>query len=368
MSSSRHSILPPSGAAVWSQCPGSVTLAMQTSQPWSAAGESASEGRDAHAVAERYVLGDQMPSGDADMSAGARLWADTLERLRGGSGLWDLEQPVSIPDVHPLCGGTPDASRYDREAGILDVADYKYGRLTVEAWPNWQLIAYASGLLSELGIDGHADQHVRVRFTVVQPRASHPDGPVRTATVYASELRPYINKLAAAAERALSPGATVQDGPHCRYCPARYACPAARNAAGAAMDYEHAARPDWLSNEAMAYEYEVIERAIQALDYRKTGLEAQIMQTIQDGGHVPGYTIEPGQGRRAWTVPGEQVRRLGEYYGLPLTEEKPVTPTQAINLGVDKDVILSYSEIPKRAHKLVKVDTTKSAKAFRKQE
>jgi hypothetical protein len=335
-------------------------MALQTQMPWSEPGEAAEKGRERHEVANRFAAGDRSSSGDAEADKGAALWADVLK----GDG-WTLERPVRIPSVSQHCFGTPDAWQYDRQAGIVRVADYKSGFLTVEP-DDWQLILYASGVLDELGIDGHADQHTRVELTIVQPFPFHRDGPVRRWSVMASDLRPYINRAAEAARQALSPAASVQAGPQCRYCPARHACPAAQQAAGAAHDYAQAATPQFLDETAMAYEYEALQAAKQAIEYRLTGLEAQMIEIIKQGGDVPGWSIEPGQGRRAWTVTADEVRRLGELWGVPLTKEEPITPRQAMDAGLDKGVILSYSEVPKRAHKLVRSSTTKAAKAFSK--
>lgn len=365
MSSNQHSVLPPSGAAVWSRCPGSVMLGMETRMPWSESGEAAEEGRQAHTIAERWARGDTTPSGDADMDRGAQLWADTLADM-APLAEWRLEEQVTAPSIHPMVWGTTDGRHYSREHGLLRVGDYKYGFKPVEPESNLQLICYAAGVLDALGINGYEDQHTRVELFIVQPRASHRDGPVRRWSVLASELRPYINQLAAAAGRAMSPGATVHAGEQCQYCPARYACPAARDAAGSAADYAQAARPDYLTPDALAYEVEALRQAQDAIKYRLTGLEAQAVETIKQGATVPGWTIEPGQGRRTWSRPVEEVRRLGELYGVPLTREEPITPTQAIDAGVDKGVILSYSEVPKRAHKLVKAQQTRAAKAFSK--
>jgi len=356
----RHALLPPSGAAVWVPCPGSVTMSAHVGLPAAEEGEAAEEGTAAHEVAMRWALGDSTTSGDDDMDDAAELWARTLE----GDG-WKLEAPLAVPSVSPHVWGTPDGRRYLRDAGLLQVADFKYGFLTVEP-TDWQLILYAIGALDEAGINGHEDQYTRVELIIVQPRAPHSDGPVRRVTMMASELRGYVNRAAMAAEKALSPDAHVRAGEQCRYCPARYACPAARQAAGDAREYVQAARPDHLDAEAVGYEIAALRQAQKAIEYRLTGLEAQAVETIKQGGDVPGWAIEPGQGRRQWTCDVEAVRRLGEYLGLSLTQEEPITPTQAIKAGVDKGVILSYSEVPKRAHKLVPSKQTRAAKAFSK--
>src|SRR5205085_9695018 len=102
-----------------------------------------------------------------------------------------VEGLIEISILHDLNWGTPDAWVYSPRSLTLDVFDFKFGHGFVSEFENWQLIGYAAGFLESLGIDGHADQALRVNLHVVQPRAYHRAGPVRTWSVLASDLRPY---------------------------------------------------------------------------------------------------------------------------------------------------------------------------------
>lgn len=367
-----HSRLAPSSAARWVVCPGSVQLGAQF--PELGDTSRADEGTAAHWVGAELLLGTSVPEPgttapngyivDADMIDGARLWVDDVLAVAGSRAAeLQVEQRVAMPRIHADAFGTPDTWFYDQAAGVVYVWDFKYGHGIVEVVENWQMVAYVCGILDLLGVDGRTDQHVTVDLRIVQPRAYHRDGRVRSWRVKASDLRGYFNRLAHAADEAMKPGARLAAGPHCLYCPAARGCPTLRRTALAVADWAEGAQPEQLPPDALGAELVLLELLAKLVKARHTAIETQVEATLRSGQPVGDWTLEPAYGRQAWTIPADEVAALGELFGVDLRKPLDViTPNQASKKGVDAAVIKSYSQFPSAGMKLAR-DTSLTNKA-----
>lgn len=346
MSQTDHSILAPSSAARWLQCPGSVRMCQQFPEPEDS--PKAIEGTLAHAVNVAFMEGTPMPAGTTDeMIEGAQLWADTV-----GSDDTHLEERIDCSSIHPECWGTPDAWSYGNN--ILSVSDYKFGHSHVDAYRNPQMTVYAAGLLDKLGIDGLQEQHVAVSIVIVQPRSYHRDGPVRKWVTTAADLRADFNLLRAAATKALGPDPQLNVGPECRYCSARHACPALQAAAYAAAEFGGDAMPFDLPDESIGRELRFLRDMADTLNSRISGLEDEVLARITKlGRSVPGWMTEQGMGREKWAKSVDEVLALGALMGIDLSKPGALTPKQAIKAGVPAAVVSQYSETPRGEIKLV---------------
>jgi len=287
---------------------------------------------------------------------GAKQYADHVREMMVSTGCFvpHIEERISNGRIHPDSWGTPDCWLFDKVAGVLHVWDYKFGHKVVEAFENWQLITYTAGILDILQVDGYSDQSVIVNLHVVQPRAYHRIGTIRTWTVQASDLRPYFNKLEATEAEAMGDNPTCRVGPECGYCSARHACETLQQAGMAAVAYTGQPVSAQLSGDALGLELQILREAQATIKARLTGLEAQAEATIKGGGSVPGWAVESGQTRTKWSVPTAEVLMLGDMLGIDLRKPpEPVTPVQAKKLGIDPAVISGYSETPTGALKLV---------------
>jgi hypothetical protein len=296
-----------------------------------------------------------------EMADGAALWVEDAFTVSGiENPQLMVEQRTAIPRIHEQCFGTPDTWFYRPDLGKLWVWDFKFGHGVVEAFENWQLIAYTCGILDLLGIDGRNDQHLWVHLRVVQPRAHHRDGRVREWKVLASDLRGYFNRLNAAAHEALGAAPHTQSGPHCLHCKAAHACPTLQRATWSAADFIGGSAAEELSAEAAAYEQGLLEHLQELIKARIRGREADLTARIKRGEVVPGFVLEPTYGRKAWKDgDGDLVIMLGEMSGVDLRKPQvPITPTQAIALldkkKVDSSVISEYSHTPRTGVKLAR--------------
>jgi hypothetical protein len=332
--------------------------------------EAAIEGETGHWVAARTVRGELTPLGTIcpttglpvteEMIEGAELYAEAI-----GSPAHVEERLPASEEFGPNCWGTPDAWNFDKGTYVLEISDYKFGHRYVDVFENWQLICYACLVIDAvLRLDGLHDQLCKVVFKIIQPRNFTPEGPVRTWTCMASDLRPLRNRIQAAIAAAESENAPCVVGPACRDCSARAYCGTLQRAAMSAIEEAGKVTPLELPPAALGLELRMLERAGMLIKARAAGLREVAMDTIRQGVMVPGFTTETGKGRERWKVPVEQVVALESVIGKKLTEPKTVTPKQAIKLGVPAEIVAAFSETPNGETRLVEDDGSLTRRIF----
>ena len=228
-----HSMLGASGTERWMNCPGSIRMSKGMPNKSSI---FAMEGTAAHALGERCLAEDvtadvyqdmwinldgevfekEQPIPDGEKTIfydGQLLWAknphfkideafvsavqlylDTVDyyidwarETFGVEPQLLIEKGFSLEEVWPGMFGTNDVCVYV-PGHCLIVIDYKHGRgKVVQIKNNTQLRYYGLGALIELCADP-ANLPSEVVTVVVQPRASHKDGPVRAATYTVDEI------------------------------------------------------------------------------------------------------------------------------------------------------------------------------------
>lgn len=369
-----HSILAPSAAHIWGKPDGCTGYVLMAQVSPDVEGPEAVEGSRFHDFVKGLIDGEGFyPDWSAvpsEIIQAADLCVDdvnsVLEKhpLSSNDVVFGTEVKLAIPSIHGYCFGTLDCFLYDRATRELFIWDFKFGYGVVEVFENWQMICYAAGLFDELPIDGHEDQRTTVHFRIIQPRAFHRDGPIREWSVPAWKLREEIHELRKNAAIALGNDSITRSGNHCRYCPARHSCRAALDAGIGFYELATTPTPLDLSPEAVGTQLAIVQRAHDQLGYVRTGLEEQATSLIRSGENVPGFILESGAGRETWTESPETVKALGEMCGVDLDKHALVTPNQARELGVDKDMVALYAERPSRGMKLVADDGTRAREIF----
>lgn len=370
--SGQHSILPPSSAARRVQCPASTRA--EAAYPETEDSPEAAEGTAAHwGLAEmlsgRLVdVGQIAPNGvylTEEMIEAIDLAHADIEATLAPFGLKThqgaVEQRVAILPVHAEAWGTPDYSIWLTSDHLL-VVDFKFGHRPVDVFENWQLIEYVAGLLHERGAD---DMRTRVTVKIAQPRAFHRDGPIRSWSFPATDIRAHINIANAAAVEALGPNPRFRVGPECRDCRARHACETLQRAALTACDIAGAAQPFDLPPTALALEYRVLKRYAALLDARITGLEEQALAQIKAGKPLPGLRVEHGAGREVWTITDLQVIQIGKAIGVNVARPlAAMTPKQAVKAGLPDAILAGIVNTPRGAAKLVEDDGARARRVF----
>lgn len=342
-------------------CPGwrQQTKLMPPQQPT----EATREGETAHAVAAAMAAGLRPTTDDEgvtqEMIDDAWLWVEALEGYPA-----KIETPVPIRRIHMTkCWGTPDAWQWSPETRILRVADYKYGHAFVDEFENWQLLAYAAGLVDLVGIDDR-DTDVRLQLTVVQPRF-YGGEPIRTWSISLPELWPYLERMQEAVREAETPGARTTSGTHCVYCPARATCKTLQKTIANAVDFAERADPMLSTPDDIGRELWLVQEFIKRLEARATGLEALAEGHIRAGRRVPYFNLEQTVGRLAWVVPPDVVEMTANLAGKTAYRPRElITPTQARERKIlDARVMSAYADRPLGKFKLVP-DSTKTARRF----
>jgi hypothetical protein len=337
--------------------------------------EAAAEGEAGHWAAWLFALaaqctgdgvvpgvGDKAPNGvaiDQDMLDGAEMYVDALEGFKGTA-----ETRVEIPRVHAKCFGTPDFWQWNPATKTLRVTDYKYGRRYVEVFENYQLAAYAAGLIDQLGLN---DQDVIVEFLIVQPRCYHPDGPVREWRTSGSRLRSLVNVCANAAEDALGPNPKTKTGSHCIDCSAAAVCKTLHIAGQSVLEFSGSVEAMTCNADEVGVRLSQINQGLDLLKALAGGLEEQALGMIRQGKSVTNWGIGHTQPRQTWNAPVTTVKALGSLYGVALTEETfAMTPKQAIKRKIPEAVIGKVSHVPNGTAKLVPDSTVRTRKIFQK--
>lgn len=225
MNHTEHSPLGGSTLKRWSNCPGSVRLCKDIPNPTSIYAE---EGTRAHAVAAYFLVHRIWPKDfdDPDMAEAIMIYTDTVLRdLADTDSLIYVETQFSLESILKGMWGTADCVVYLPKQKLLRVYDYKHGSGTLveieeDGKPNLQLSYYALGAFLELNLP--IDE---VEIIIVQPRAPHPDGPVRRSHFPGSYLTQFAASLGEWARATEDVNAPLKAGSHCKFCPAAPICP-----------------------------------------------------------------------------------------------------------------------------------------------
>lgn len=228
-----HAKFSASGSSRWLNCPGSMELCAQA--PEQRESEYAAEGTRAHECLElllknhnqlaavRKIAAKTYPLEMVEYALDAVFWiTDLLEAHKGAELLCETE--VRLDFIETGMFGTLDAAIV-REFDRLTVIDYKYGAgIAVEPELdgdcNSQLAYYALGI-------SHKYNHnfSDVELVVIQPRAYHESGTVRSAVFTMDQLLAWEQKFKDGVARTKDPFTEFKTGPWCRFCSAALICP-----------------------------------------------------------------------------------------------------------------------------------------------
>lgn len=294
-------------------CPGSIRLSAGLPNLSSV---YAKEGTAAHELGERCLLLDQDAirfvgeeievEGDKfevteEMAEAVQVYLDTVRSDMEAGDRLAVEEKFDLSDVYPGMFGMNDSSLFKIKKKKLYVYDYKHGRgIAVDAEENPQLKYYGIGALLQSG------QGCReVELVIVQPRAFHPDGPVRRWALSTSDLLDFAGELAVAAKRTEDPDAEVVAGDHCTFCPAEGLCPAKADKAMQVARNEFSdvraktvdlPDPDLLSVDELA----LVLDGSDMLETWLKAVRARAHNMAELGTEIPGYRLVAKRAVRKW--------------------------------------------------------------------
>lgn len=309
-----HATLGASSASRWMACPGSVRLSEGRED---AGSDFAKEGTAAHALAELALTKAQHPSMWLGTTLeGVEVTEDMVEHVETyvracravaekADRTW-IEHRFNLSTLNPPAPmfGTGDFVAYRADEKLVEVVDLKYGSgVVVEVVGNKQLRYYALGAVLSPELKGLAID--KVRMTIVQPRAAHKDGVVRSDTISLHELLEFTEDLLEAARRTLEPDAPLAIGDHCRFCKALPICPEQKAHAEQVAQSEFSVvpvervllpAPESLSLDQlvdMTGKFPVVEAWMKAV-------RAHLQGMLERGQDVPGFKLVQKRATRKW--------------------------------------------------------------------
>lgn len=367
---SAHAFNPPSGMEAIVQCP--RWALMNATFPDRSDPTPALEGEAAHWTAwelhaRRPVdLGVPAPNGVAITDEILDSAEEMASALHDKDSLppWQIEQTLRGPDAG--FWGTPDALRAVMTGVrlLVQIKDFKHGHEVVDAWRNWQLLAYAVLWLQVHGVDGAGELQIDFEFEIVQPRAFHRGHALSTWRLSGGELRAYRNIMMAAMEASREPNPSAKVGPACEHCNGRHACAELQRVGVKASTHAGDGSPLDMTPQATGTELAFLKRGRAMLDARITGLEAEVEAHLRANHPVPGWMLAAGESREVWRVPEDQVVAMGPALNLTLGKLKALTPNQARKAGLDPAVVAALAHRPPSGMKLEQDDGSRAAKAF----
>jgi len=375
-----HSDFPASGAKRLIECPGSYRLTR--SLPAVAGGVPrtsvyAAEGTAAHVLAEVCLRTDAAVEDrlgvtinadgmdfvvDEDMVEHVSTYVEYVRSLNAlGYDIW-LERKVSpispwTPDDPPIeLFGTADCIAVHWLFRLIEIVDLKYGRgVLVDVRDNPQLLYYGQGtldfLFDELPLPdlpgskdpaSHQSLNNRLTTTLIQPRAPHPDGPIRVQHYNQDQITQWGKQiLRPAVDRVLLPGAPLRVGDHCQFCPALPYCP----------EYQKTAQDK--ARDVFDNDLDALPAPVAELDAGRLGddllladrLEGWIAAVRQEahlrlehGEPVPHYKLVAKRATRRWKDEQATLAAMVKAgYGKLLTRQVLLTPAQAVKAAKSSD-------------------------------
>lgn len=349
-----HSIIAPSSAYRWLNCPGSAKLESKYEDTSSVYAE---EGTNAHLLLEKCLrltklnadeyIGKDIMREDGGIFIVTEDMAENInwclefvreqEALLGAKA--EPEQRVTLGWIHPDLAGTCDIT-IRQELGKLVIADLKYGKgKEVDPVGNPQLMVYA------LGAMGKECLYEDVELVILQPRISRE--PKVWATTPA-ELYKWAEKtLKKAAATAAKGSKSFKAGTWCDFCKAKADCPKLREKAmavagevfgGAKLPIPTALTPEDLGD---------ILPKLDIFDLWAKSVRERAESLLLSGQKVPGFKVVRGRTNRAWAAEEEAAKTFCELCPSAASEffqSKFLSPVQlekVIKTMDNKDELMS---------------------------
>lgn len=328
-----HSLNSPSSFARRIGCPGSANAERNLPNTTSI---YAAEGTAAHALGEKCLLNDVTPDYykgemietemqnfevDAEMIEAVRVYVDHCAPMINGKHL--VEKKLDLPFLGPEEKGTADfISIHDRD---LHVVDYKHGKgVPVDAIGNVQGLCYGLGA----SLLFKQETWCNLVITIVQPRAYHDDGPIRTWKVSRGELIDYMIEFAATSIQTEDPNAPRIAGSHCRFCKAKAQCPTNMQLV------EETLRMDFSDPDSKPVDPQnLTDEEILDIVFNKVKIIEQWCQSLKDyaqkkaevGEPIPGSKLVATRAKRIFKDPAMAEQVLFQRFGEDVYEKKFVS-------------------------------------------
>lgn len=334
------------------KCSGSIYLECDTPLPKE--NKVRDEGNAAHWLVEQVVQHNQPVEELIDRQAPNGIYIDGdmvnylqpyLQECQGA----EIEKDVSFEIAGVMIRARADCVK--NVSGTTTIADLKYGWRIIDP-DNWTMKAYALGATDRSVGD--------VILKIYQPRPYHKDGYVRSVNLTNDDMIDLFDELEHNLIEAQS-NRSLRTGSHCYGCDKMYACPAAREAGYNIVDMSTSVYKDNLPDDVLSITLDQLNRAA---DHVKNLLDAykdEAFARIKKGKVINNYFAERTSSRLDWkknTSPEFLKMVTGN---KDVVKEVLITPTQAKKIGIDEQLVESFSERKDTGLKLIRQDAHKRA-------
>lgn len=314
-------------------------------------------------VGRSYVEADFEIEVTEDDANAVQVYLDTIDEYLAVYGLnyfQDLRCEVKFDLTHldPDAFGTCDAVIVVPFNRII-VIDYKHGQgHVVEVDMNKQFFYYALGAYYAIPAD-ERDHLAYVEVCVVQPRARHELGGVRSVVYPIAELMQFEQGLRDAIKRVRTGDPALAVGSHCKFCNAKPVCPAfkANIQKVAQLEFDRVdaqpldlPKPSSLSPERLSH---IIANA-ELLKSWASECIALGHRIAEAGQAIPGYKLVEKKANRRWKCEKDVQDAFELEFGDTIFTKKLRSPAQLEKLLKKRKAELEpYWETPSGGKTLV---------------
>jgi len=358
---SEHSNVGASSAPRWMACPGSVKACAEWIKKYGRkpTSEFAAEGTAAHSLCElglnKGMRAVEQREGDTiqvedfeidvteEMIDAVRIYVDKifsdLEELGLDGSALSVEQKFTLDHIDKELYGRNDACIYE-PFGILKVYDFKYGAgIPVDVEDNKQLLYYASGAAKGKDVS-------EIELVVIQPRARHADGPIRSWRTSPEYLEKFEDTLKWKLANTREKNAELVTGAYCRFCDAKPECTQIKattmEIAQTDFDKVPPANPAGLTQEELI---KVLKYSDIIKDWIKD-VNTHAFDLLKQGVELPGYKLVKKKANRKWTNEEEVVAEFEDLYEDEIFVPRKIKSPAQMEKIVGKKNVVDLCEIP----------------------
>lgn len=332
-----HSLTGASGYKRWSNCPGSINLIRSLGPKGKGAtSEAAAQGTCAHEILANCLIdqreawefiGTTMEVDGFEFTVDDKMVdavdvalthiRDILERHGETSNsvvnvTMFVEQSMRHSEYPDDLFGTTDFALLVQHADgsyTLYIIDYKHGIGVIVEPTEGQLLYYAQLVLNNCAVDELPSDwsDIKVVLTIVQPRAPHPKGPIRTHTCTGQDIMDwYRDELEPALKATQDPDAELCVGEWCGFCPAKRFCSAQKDGI---EDFDTSVDIVKLTPQQIG---DLLSKENAIKKYFEE-LKKLAFNKLRNGEEVPGFKLVRKKANRDWKAGVE--KKLVEMFG-----------------------------------------------------
>ncbi len=245
-----------------------------------------------------------------------------------------IEEEVGNSELHEHLHGTLDWSQYQESDNFMEVVDYKHGAgVIVEVEENLQIMYYVFCKISKW----NARPSMRIRLTIVQPRAFHKDGPIRSWDTTAEYILNWGYKVLLPAMLNTEISDELNPGKHCQFCPAMkvLACPAAL----AWFDEATEETPMNITDQQLAERF----ARISVVMFVKKAIEQEVLKRTLEGHKLDDVKLVQQKANRVWKDGSKVVFQDNKD---AWTEPSLKSPAEMEKIAGLKDLVKSWAYTP----------------------